>query len=558
MAHSIAREWFLTKSRISLPKFSNVSALIARVGRFISIESFRLLPQIVTFQSIKTLELGDLSSEITDPSPHQESPTKDEVACLAKLCSLRTLRIRTNHIDLSTLPCLSYVRNISITARTISESFMPHGKSAIRNLSIESFNPIHCRYFFRYVGSGIRHLRLRGSLRAVADQLGSFSNLVTLDLSESDIVNLSPIQTIKTLQRVSLYRTNVVNLTPVFTLPLLCELDISETQVDSLAGIEQCSKSLRSLNVSRSNLASLEPVRHLPQLRELILNEIWSFTVHQLPALTPLRHLSRLRRLEARMHLPSMTISTWRTRVRVLEAFRKLEWLALNAMGDRVSDLLALYSELKVLYLGWNFEKLDNVPFTTKHKKLLTLQLECVQFDQLSNLKNLPALEVLRLRDVVVRDYSSLIHLKNLIKLEITCALVHYDAPQKMPLDLLSIGRLTHLVWLDLSFTNIYNLEALCNLKLLEFINLSSTPIDDIEPLKTMIALQVVHLNDVENIDTTPLASLTKLRETMLSEHADCRPLRTKGLYFLRRILHPVYNCLTLEHHGPLSSCVQS
>ena len=208
--------------------------------------------------------------------------------------------------------------------------------------------------------------------------------------------------------------------------------------------------------------------------------------------------------------------------------------------------------------MAWNFEKLYDVPFAQKHEKLQKLYLECVQFNQLTNLKYVPALEELRLCDVIVQDYSSISVLQNLTKLEITCALVHYDAPQKMPLDLSSIARLTHLKWLDLSFTNVYNLQALSNLKVLEFINLSSTPIDDIEPLATITTLEVVHLNDIDNIDTNPLGSLVKLRETILSEHTDCGPLRKKGLSFLRRILHPVINCLELEHHGPLSSCVQS
>lgn len=93
--------------------------------------------------------------------------------------------------------------------------------------------------------------------------------LRTLDLAETDVVDLAPLKILAQLQSLSVRRTNVASLGVLEALPELHALDVSETRIVDFEALKFLSK-LETLNMSKNWVSTdLKGLQHLTALQSL-------------------------------------------------------------------------------------------------------------------------------------------------------------------------------------------------------------------------------------------------------------------------------------------------
>lgn len=93
--------------------------------------------------------------------------------------------------------------------------------------------------------------------------LGRFEQLTHLDLSGTEVKDLTPFPNMKNLEWISLWGTRVSNISPLSRLEHLQYLDISETQVRNLKPLSGLTN-LRHLEIVGTNVTDLSPIAGLP------------------------------------------------------------------------------------------------------------------------------------------------------------------------------------------------------------------------------------------------------------------------------------------------------
>ena len=93
--------------------------------------------------------------------------------------------------------------------------------------------------------------------------LGRFEQLTHLDLSGTEVKDLTPFPNMKNLEWISLWGTRVSNISPLSRLEQLQYLDISKTQVRDLKPLSGLTN-LRQLEIVGTNVTDLSPIAGLP------------------------------------------------------------------------------------------------------------------------------------------------------------------------------------------------------------------------------------------------------------------------------------------------------
>ena len=327
--------------------------------------------------------------------------------------------------------------------------------------------------------SNLRHLYLSSTQVSDLTPLAGLSNLQHLYLSSIQVSDLTPLARLSNLQHLGLRNTQVSDLTPLAGLPNLQHLDLSSTQVSDLTSLAGLSN-LQHLDLRNTQVSDLTPLAGLPNLQHL---DLWNTQVSDL---TPLARLPNLQHLDlSETHVNDLT---------PLVSLINLQHLDLN--GTQVNDLTPLNH---VLMLG-------------KLRITLDSQLFEKQFDQLTKLPKL----LLCIRGI--SDLTLLVGLTNLQHLHLSGTQVN---------DLSALTSLTNLQHLDLSFIQVNDLSALTNLTNLQHLDLSGSQVSDLTPLAGLSNLQHLDLWNTQVSDLTPLAGLSNLQHLYLwnTQVSDLAPL---------------------------------
>jgi internalin A len=127
--------------------------------------------------------------------------------------------------------------------------------------------------------------------------LQALTNLQSLNLSDTKVSDLSPLQDLNNLQSLNLVRTQVSDLSPLQALTNLQSLNLSFTQVSDLSPLQGLTN-LKDLNLSFTQVSDLRPLQDLTNLQSLDLRDT------QVSNLSPLQDLSHLIDLDlARSHI---------------------------------------------------------------------------------------------------------------------------------------------------------------------------------------------------------------------------------------------------------------
>lgn len=344
------------------------------------------------------------------------------------------------------------------------------------------------------------------------EPLNELSNLSFLNISGTNINDLSPLRNANKLKVLKASNTQTYDLSPLKYDLMLQELDIANTDVDDLS-VLGILVNIERLNIANTRITNLKPIEQCTQLTHLLaegskISNIQSLSkLENIVALdisnTTVRDLSPVSGLKS---LQSLKIS--KTPISNLEALREMESLKeLFCSNTTIKDLSPLKSHRRLSKIYCDNTRIDinqasefskENPFTlviydTKALEQwwdnLPIYWKAVFSKQL-HLSGEPSTEdlheVINMTDL---DLSGNEYMQNLIP----------------------VSRLTNLVNLNISNTEITRLDPLYGMTNIENINLSNTYISDLSPLSTMSSLKTLDISNTPIDDLTPLTENSHL-----------------------------------------------
>ena len=162
------------------------------------------------------------------------------------------------------------------------------------------------------------------------NNIGVFKELLTLDISETSIFDISEIASLSNLVILYLQNTKIYNLFPLRDLKFLVKLSLESTLINNLNALEKLF-SLNYLNLNSTDVSNLNPLAELKNLRELY------FSSTMVAYLNPLSNLANLEIIDA-----SSTICSDLAPISNLSELRKI-----NISSTQVSDISYLKQFIK-------------------------------------------------------------------------------------------------------------------------------------------------------------------------------------------------------------------
>lgn len=168
------------------------------------------------------------------------------------------------------------------------------------------------------------------------DLLATVTSIRCVDVSGSDIDDLSPVALLPKLTRLRFRGTTVGRIPPLASRTHLREIDLSETRVSDISNLSSCCH-LESLCASRSHITDVAPIRELAGIRFLALED------------TPVESLAPIRSMSG---IESLYIGG--TQIRDISAVSSLERLrVLSIAGLNVVSIRPVLTCHRLQYLDF-------------------------------------------------------------------------------------------------------------------------------------------------------------------------------------------------------------
>ena len=308
--------------------------------------------------------------------------------------------------------------------------------------------------------------------------------LQDLDVSHTDVSNIDVLEVLNNLEKLNISYTMVNNLKVIENCPNLTYLFLEGSKVNSLLPVKQL-ENIISLNISNTTIRDLNAINHLKSLQSLKISN------------TPINNLNALQEMEnlKELHCSNTNISD----LTPLKNHRRLSKIYCDNTRISVNQASA-------------FTK-DN-PFT-----LVIYDTNALEVDGEPTTEQLH--EIINMTDL---DLSGKEYIQSL-----------------MP-----VSRLTNLVNLNISNTEITRLEPLAGMTNLESVSLENTFIDNLGPLANMNRLKII------NISNTPVANLEQLAsdshlETIWAENSGVTANQVQQLKSVLKDVTVVYQTEALQ-----------
>ena len=355
------------------------------------------------------------------------------------------------------------------------------------------------------------------------DPLAQLINLRLLNLSGTNVGDLTPIRNLTELVELDVSRTKIFDLTPLKYAIKLARLNINHTEIRSVAVLEKMT-AIQNLEMQGTHVFDFEPLSYLSGLVNLNVQKT------QLTSLAPLAGLSAL-----------MELNVSKTNIQDLSPLSGVATLvSLNIDSTLIRDItpLASLDDLEVLHANYTF------------------------ISDLSPLQKLPRLERIYCDQTPVKKAAADAFMSSK-----PGVLVIYDSKDlqawwnSLPGDWQSILTATAGISMSpgkeelarvpnvdsINFSNnrsITTLEPLRRLQKLRVINANNSGINDLGPLQDHREIRYLDISDTEVQDLSPLAKMSRL-ETLKADRSKIESL--ESLFHLKH-LTKVYVDRTIIH----------
>lgn len=380
------------------------------------------------------------------------------------------------------------------------------------------------------------------------DPLSELSDLSILNISGTNVNDLTPLRNANKLRVLKAGNTRIDDLSALKYDLMLQELDVSNTEVSSLDILEALAN-LEKLNVSYTQVNTLKDIENCPNLTYLYaegskitniqpisqMENIISLNISN----TSVRDLSPVSQLKS---LQSLKIS--KTPVNNLNALRDMEDLKeLHCSNTNISDLSPLknHKRLSKIYCDNTKVSVTQASAFTKENPFSLVIYDTNALEEWWN--NLPIYwkaVFSKQIDIDGEPTTEQLHeVINMTDLDLS--------GNEFLQNLIPVSRLTNLVHLNISNTEITHLEPLAGMTNLESIYLENTFIENLAPLADMNRLRII------NINNTPVDNLENLvtdshLEIIWAENSGVKASQVRKLKSVLRDVTVVYQTEALQN----------
>jgi internalin A len=310
--------------------------------------------------------------------------------------------------------------------------------------------------------------------------LASLTNLTRLDLSTNRIHDIRPLKGLSRLNDLCLRSNQITDITALSGLKNLTNLQLSFNQIHDIASLATHNQ-VEHLHLGHNQISDIRPLRNMRRLISLYLFN------NNIQDSAPLAGLINLNELDLADN-----------KIRDIAPLQGLvNLVTLKMWNNAIADIRPLerLTNLTVLDVGGNHQIRDVAPLAT-HTQLTKLRVSFNLISDITCLAGLPNLVSLDVSNNKIGDISPVAHLKKLTTLE-------------------------------LSDNRIGGLEQLSGLVDLEELHLEKNQIHDLTPLKGLGHLKELGIGYNRLTDLTPIAGLTSLSKLYLygNQVRDIAPL---------------------------------
>lgn len=355
------------------------------------------------------------------------------------------------------------------------------------------------------------------------EPLAGLVNLKLLNLSGTNIADLTPIRNLTELIELNLAETKIFDLTPLKYSAKLTRLNINHTEIRSIAVLEKM-PAMQNLQMQYTHVIDFEPLSSMSSLTNLDLEGT------QLSSLSPLENLDQL-----------MALNVSRTLVQDLTPVGGLTGLVtLNLDSTVVRNIqpLSALEKLEVLYANYTF-------FSDLTPLLKLPKLQRVYCDQTPVNKTIAdRFMAARPEVLIIFDSKDLKAWWNTLSADWRRVLSRTAqiniAPGKEEL-----ARATNIDSINVSNNrSITTLEPLRRLQKLRVIVANNSGIATLAPIENHREVQYLDISDTEVNDLSPLVNFSKLRVL----RADRTKIEKIEALFYLKALEEVYVDRTVIH----------
>lgn len=278
--------------------------------------------------------------------------------------------------------------------------------------------------------------------------------------------------------RLSRYSISTDNTNKTITIPTdnliqITELDLSNSQITNLTGIQQFSN-LTNLNLSRNTITDLSPIANLNQL------QILNISGNRISSAIPLANKVEL--IELNVSNTGMSDLTFASNLTNLQI--------LDASNNTISDLSTIENLSKITKLNVsNNKNLVTLQFIIKHYNLVELDVSNSGITNLEGIESLRNLESLNVGNLSVNSLTPIVEKEKPVgstqyvaKLE---KLKKLDIRYTKAITFGSLSILQNLEELYMQGNEISSLTGIVDLEKLQYMNLEDNKISNINTLVT-------------------------------------------------------------------------
>lgn len=293
--------------------------------------------------------------------------------------------------------------------------------------------------------------------------------VIDLDLSNTDIVDLTPLRNLNSLQTLVLSSTDVSDLKPIETLVNLRSLNLLGTRVTDINPITQLSN-LQFLSLKNTNIKDISAIGRLRNLQML---DISNTDIAEINALEELHNIEVLDL--------SFTSVIDIHNIRNMFSLRNLD-----ITGTAIKDIEPVHQLSNLEFLDLGNTKLVDINPLRKIFNLRSLNISNTELSDINPLINITNLESLYMSKTNIVDISPLEKLVNIRNLTLSNTLVFDITPLKY---------LVNMHFLDLKSSAVVDISPLkCNINL-KYLIVADTSIESVEALNGLESIQGIYVD---------------------------------------------------------------
>ena len=360
-----------------------------------SLKASKIIDMTIDHTPIESFEFAEGMDELKELGYYFDEEYADfsGIQQLEKIY-LGTKEIKQEHADM--ISRLTNIKGIGLNGNILIEDY-----SGIQKLPQIKEVTIYTDYDVPMEALGnvpqLEKLYLvKGTVNDIS-MLGNLKNLKVLDISETEVSDISVLSNMPELEELYIYNTKVSDISVLRNLKKLKIVEVSFTEINDISALSDMPE-LEELYLSGTKINDISVLGNATQMRALAINgtEVSDISV-----------LSNMPMLEE-LYIGGINVSE----ISVLENHTQLEILCMN--GTKVRDISVLNNMSKLRKLNINETEISDLSALSNLTELEQLFIVGTKVDDLSPLANLKKLDLIIADDVEVRDWSPVYHVRKI------------------------------------------------------------------------------------------------------------------------------------------------